>query len=463
MSRAAKIFATLTPDEQAYFIASTDIFHDTPYSCHGRPSQSRVRQVTVTYNYEQNISISSFPSLNNTQPWDANFVSFPWVSTHSFTAVNDNGSIMVQPTNITFDNFGGLTSCATQTGTTWTPASLGATSYLPPSGPLSVTSSQWPTYPVGPYERFQYEVISAGYEIVNTTPELYQGGALIRYRVPTGSMTGAIVSSAFTGITQMNVFPLPPTTPSLAMLYPDSILDKASEGTYQMHTRQCDSQRRFSGPDPIEVYSPTINALDGGSFVSKYIFTQASGVANSPVLLSDFDTIGTYCTGLSPQTTLALRYRVIISFTPASYDATLVSLATESPPYNPKLDELISLIQMELSPGVPVHQNAKGDWWRTVLEYTAKFAPVMGATFGPQGALIGSGLGALASVINANVPRQISSSPPNLKPNQKPQQRSSRTIASKAKINGERRVQPQPKTSAISKRQLQAINRSLAI
>lgn len=438
-SRAQKLLSNLTSDEQAYFIASTDIFHDVPYSCHGRPSKSRQRQVTVCYNLQKSLSLVDFPALNPALPWDVNIASFPFLTTEQMSAVVDNGIAITSPTSVQNIAFGGISPVATQTGNTFIPSSTGVTAFLPTSGPLTVTSLQWPNYGLAlPYERFQYEVISSGFEIVNTTPELYKGGSVIRYRVPDMANECIIrhqYTGGHTGTSNARLMALPPYTPALAMLYPDSVLAKAAEGTYQMHTRQRDSQKRYTDQGGIVLNNPLTDLVNGNSFASLvFCVPPATNSVNagSPCIIGDLDQIGAYFTGLSPQTTLTIRYRVIISFTPCSLDSPLVALATESPPYNPKLDELISLVQMDLPPGVPCSMNAKGDWWKNILDTAVKFAPAVGAVFGPEGAAIGTALSMAGQGIQA-----LTAPKPRIRPQQA-------VGGSQVAMSGPQRVQNAP-------------------
>jgi hypothetical protein len=409
MSRAQKLLDGLSPDELAYFIASTDIFHDTPYTCHGRPSRSRRRQVTVCYNLERSYSLADFPSLNPANNWDLHVASFPWLTTHQFIAGVDQGTWLKPPTTGSNAGMGGVTLCATQTGSTFLPSAVFSGAFFPTSGPLTVSSTQWPSFLTAlPYERYQYEVISAGYEAVNVTPTLYMSGSVIRYRVPSlGYLSTTYTpTAATTGALPITIMPAPPFNPQQATLYTDSVVGPASEGSYQMHTRQGDSNARYTDASPLELYWPTVDLTNGNVWYSRDINTKGVELSAAPNIRAEFDQVGSYFTGLSPQTVITIRYRVIISFVPMSLDTTLAALATQSPPYNPKLDELISLVQMDLPPGVPVNMNAKGDWWRGILGATAKYAPAVGAVFGPEGAALGAALSGVSTLaLNATAPR----------------------------------------------------------
>jgi hypothetical protein len=404
MIKAERVFESMTPEEKAYFIACTDIFHDEPYTCVGRPGKTRDRTVTLCINQEKSLGIADFPLLNQTANWDLNLVSFPFVTTQQFISCWDKGSTITAPTTPINVGMGGITPMATQSGITFTPTSYFSTSYMPTSGPLTLTSALFPEVATASVtQRYTYEVLAIGFEVVNTTAPLYASGSVTSYRAPVELND---TQSFFGGISlSYKSYSMPPTNLAQAALYPDSIVGEASKGIYCNHTLQGARGRRTSGTDNLLLsITPTSSIANGDSWASKSAFNTAAILGNSPTILGDHDIVGAWFAGLSPQTSLTVRYRVWISYTPAPDDSTLISLATQSPPYNPHLDTLLSLTQMRLPPSVPVSMNAKGDWWRNIAKITSKYAPLVGGVFGPEGLAIGTGIGTAAGLIS-NIPR----------------------------------------------------------
>jgi hypothetical protein len=167
--------------------------------------------------------------------------------------------------------------------------------------------------------------------------------------------------------------PLPPSTASFAAQYPDSVIDEAVKGSYQMHAIQdqvsdfyySDNGRYlFTSSSPYDGVTPNV-------FMSASLFDSTFGNPyDPPNVRGDFDIVGSYFVGLSPQSVLTVRYRVLLSTVPASSDTYLSSLSRMSPPANPDLDTLISLIQSDFLPGIPAGMNPKGEWWKTILRST---------------------------------------------------------------------------------------------
>lgn len=404
MDKFDKYFASLSDDERAYFIACTDIFHDTPYNIIGRPSDSRQLQNTVIFNLERNISVQDFPFIPPTSNWDCNIVSLPWITRQSMRAAVDFGNI-IEYTGTTgvppfYKAMGGVTCFAAASGLdTFTYNDGNPTVTVDCDNLLYPVVAGQPTLP-----RF-YEILAIGFEVYNVTPDLYLGGSLVRYRMPTQSRRALRNQSNSPGVPTVQDFldfyclPPIPANESLATQYPDSVIDSARSGTYQQHTRQ-DAVSDFYITENIGPYiAPRLLAEVPATANNCWVYSSAANNISSdyPIFRGDFDVSGVYFAGLSPQTTLKIRARYIVSIVPSSVDASLISLAKVSPPSNPKLDMIISSVQNKFPPGVPVTMNAKGDWWKKTVKVLATLAPSIGMALAGQtgsdiGTLVQSGL-----------------------------------------------------------------------
>ncbi len=430
MSLATDFLDKLTEAERAYFIACTDIFHDSSYSVIGRPSFSNQLQNTVVINLERTITQTNFPSVTPGANWDVNIVSFPFLTTQNMRTAVDNGyAVQLPASGGSRALMGGVTCFASDTGAgvlipNTAPVSLNANTFFYPEYTNTITDHM---------PRPFYEVLSIGLEVINSTPELYRGGNVVRYRVPTQgrkvslNVGDPVVNSALPR-SEFYAYPLPPTTEAYATQYPDSVIDKASNGSYQMHTLQDDvSDFYLAGNSRVFLANPSPSAAGPSSFncyISDSTFDTTDNT-DPPLIRGDFDIIGSYFTGLSPQTTLKIRSRAIVSLVPSSTNASLVSLAKVSPDPNPMLDYTIHQIQANMSPGIESSMNASGDWWRVVMRGLQKVAPIIGEAFGgKQGEVIGQGVGAAAGLIaNAgqkNKKKPKAKSPPKIMAKKKP-------------------------------------------
>lgn len=370
-----KYFNSLTPDERAYFIAMTDPFHDEPYNVIGRPSMSRQLQNTVVLNLERSFSRSDFPSVP-AGPWDLNVCSMPFLARQIVSSCDDLGFRLTPAATPVISTWGGLMAWGVPPGAdTVTPSSNTVPTLLDP------TPFFFPGYtPVSPsVKRIFYEVLSIGLELVNATPELYKGGSLIRYRVPTqGRLSSVAVDDPMGNLKRESYsYPLPPSSSKEAMQYPDAVLAPASEGSYQIHTCQdAVSDYYLSGNEAVHFRAnDTPGALQGNTWTSASTMVPTTYDYDPPMVRGDFDMVGTYFTGLSDQSVITARYRIVFSSVPSSTDSQLVSLAKVNPEANPKLDALVSHVQSLFPPGVPVSMNPRGEWFRKVMQIAKRVLP----------------------------------------------------------------------------------------
>jgi hypothetical protein len=100
---------------------------------------------------------------------------------------------------------------------------------------------------------------------------------------------------------------------------------------------------------------------------SKYYFSQIHRVT-SPLSCyanpfpTSFNAYGAYFTGLSNQTTLDVVWHYIIERFPSPKNTDLVTMASNSSPYDPRALELYSRTAWKLPTGVWVEDNGLGDW-----------------------------------------------------------------------------------------------------
>jgi hypothetical protein len=414
-ARAEKLINSLTAEERAYFIACTDVFHDAPYSVIGRPSLSNQLQNTVVINLERTISQADFPAIPFGSVWDVNIVSFPFLTQQKLRTTIDNGYRVVQANPSTAQKWGGVTAFGVASGgPTIIPASnfisSNATKFFYPEFTDTITDD---------IPRLFYEVLSMGMEVINSTPALTRGGNVVRYRVPTqGRKAELYIEDAAAGLTDLSprstyyCYPLPPTTEALATQYPDSVIDKAEQGSYQMHTLQdAVSDYYMAGNAKVHFANPQTPAPGGfNTWTSDTSFN--SYPTEPPLIRGDFDMVGSYFTGLSATTTLKIRSRYVVSLVPSSSDAALTSLAKVSPDYNPKLDQLISMIQADFTPGIESSMNGSGDWWRVVLRGVAKIAQPLGKALGGEaGEAIGGGVAGIANLATGDFKKKKTQKP----------------------------------------------------
>lgn len=237
-----------------------------------------------------------------------------------------------------------------------------------------------------------YRLVYSGFEVVNTTAQIYKQGAVtvyeyghsyenaqatIPFSVDSAVTPAAIVPNSLA----TNQFRSPPNTIAEAKIMPGAHTWAAQDGCY------CTA--KFLGENPfqsvtnrnyiIQQNNPKAGSASGynltqqdytvGSFISPgFLGPYQTTITGSPnaqyggkpgmtaapaTHFSRMTTAGAYFTGLSPQTTLFVTWRVGIERLPAANKPTFLALAQPSATFDPNALLLYNLIANHLPPGCP--------------------------------------------------------------------------------------------------------------
>jgi hypothetical protein len=254
-----------------------------------------------------------------------------------------------------------------------------------------------------------YRVIYSGFEVVNTTAQIYKQGAVTVYEYGHSYETSQALSYWDTTPTQLNnqavgtnTFRCPPNNIAEAKIMPGSHTWPAQEGCYCTSKFQTDNP--FQTPTQRNYVIAQNNASAGDdSGYNTYAGTHSGGSILSPGLVgtnyttvyqappgtvedgaynvapathfSHMSTAGAYFTGLSPQSTLFITWRVGIERLPAANKPTFLALAQPSAVYDPNALVLYNLIANNLPPGCPQGWNDLGRWFRTIADVAQTVIP----------------------------------------------------------------------------------------
>jgi len=254
-----------------------------------------------------------------------------------------------------------------------------------------------------------YRIVYSGFEVVNTTAQIYKQGACTVYEYghsyETSQVVGGQDKTSSTPTPRMesyatNTFRSPPNTIAEAKIMPGSHTWPAQDGCY------CTS--KFLGDNPFQAatmrnyvvqqnlkeagtdsgYALSANAHDIGSFVSPGLVgdtwavtgptlgtNKAAYNATPATHFSRMSTAGAYFTGLSPQTTLFVTWRVGLERLPAANKPTFLALAQPSATFDPNALLLYNLIANHLPPGCPQGWNDLGKWFNTIANVAKNVIP----------------------------------------------------------------------------------------
>jgi len=398
-----ELFESIPQEYKPYFIASTDIFHDDPVALTRAPSCHRADSVIMCLSQEMTLSAASFTNIPASTAWDVNIVSLPILGSVPVLLCNDRGFAL------RLDNAGGSTSNLIYPLTAWGVVNGQNTFHLPSGGltapfvvGLANTGYLEPasTNPsvTGPIRR-NMRVLSSGFEVINTTSKLYLQGSVCVYRFPGNTGVSLVDYIPVTAVqaTMASVLTGPPQNLPSAVLIPGNQSWKAADGCYCMATRNSSSNMyKSANTTPILILgeSPSVGPSTGTDFLS--FLDQNTGGGNvNPNLTTDFDSSGACFTGLSPETTLQVRYRIYLEIIPTPSDFNLIPLVTPSLPTSSQVEDILSMISPMIPPGWPQTDNPKGEVWKSILRTVGKAVEVVSPmVLPPQYAILGKEIGA---------------------------------------------------------------------
>lgn len=104
---------------------------------------------------------------------------------------------------------------------------------------------------------------------------------------------------------------------------------------------------------------------------------------------------GCHITGLSPESTFTIVATYYVQILPMS-KSPLLSLVKPAPAYDPRTYTIYTAVMSRLPIATYKDDNDFGTFFRNALNLIRRFAPFVGAAFGPIGTGIGSAASALA-------------------------------------------------------------------
>ena len=416
----------ITPEACDWVKSALDPFHDLQLEhLRGYPDVST--EPTVVVKIRQAVTVTKPPGLAAGENWDCHIVTSPIdFSPVDSTAVKsarvtpfgdpqrptDNGVAgLIQGSNYQIPRMDGLlinsVPAVSTNGAnmTYTPAHCPGT---PNAG------YQLQQVNLDDYLDFEstdlgvYRILYSGFEVVNTTAQIYKQGAVTVYEYGNSFEMGASMphdgAVPTTTLDEMyyppsqptTFFRCPPNTLAEAKIMPGSHSWAAQDGCY--NTAKFQSDNKFQGmtrrPWAVCQNNPTAPSGGGyvegnthGSFVSdqslyNFQLKLGNGVGNEhlyagPAHFSQMNTTGAYFTGLSEQTTLFVTWRIGIERLPAANKPAFLALSQPSATYDPNALVLYNMIANVLPPGCPQGYNDMGKWFRWISDAAQKSIPAV--------------------------------------------------------------------------------------
>lgn len=386
---------SLSPEGMSWLTVATDPFHDSEVSCDGYPDISTSRSLVQVFTKTITVNRGVLP---NTNTWDMHVFLNPCTPSELtdpqrsgafyITEFDHYGSFTNQVSGVGVPFlYGGVNAVTVPTGTNLYGGSVFSAPGLQP--PINLAS--------GPFR-----LIACGFEVVNTTAELYKQGSMTCYKSPTGVNDVVLGHPNAPNINrwwQASLAAGPPSSQADAALYPNSRTWEAKEGCYMVCTMNRSNNfhlpavGRSAG---LLISRPANTSGQPTTMWYPYITNTTTSPANE---LLPFDVSGAIFTGLHPDSTMQVTVRYIMERVPSIAEPDLLVLTRTPAPYDPLALELYARTISLMPVGCMVKDNPLGEWFNDMLSTLGDIAPLVGRTVGnfvPGADLVGRAIGSAA-------------------------------------------------------------------
>jgi len=377
----------LSKDGLNWLTLALDPFHDVARMPAGYPDADSSQTIVACYKYRYQLAK---PSSVTTGTWDAHVCLRPVsVAQQCLMGTLDTQGDFVQGTPVS--ETAPLTIYAAATGS----------ALYPTSTDVPVLNSGLPGVGVDDLCTGMTRIVGLGFEVENTTAEIYKQGTCTAYRMPTslGTFSNTVYNAAKTFVTHFDgeAFISPPSSADDAMLLKGSLTWKAAEGAYVVGSQSTVvnplSMLTRHGWLSASAMNPSVAEL--GEYSTSVTNTAPTPSIVTPQLqkTTPYNTAGIFLTGLSLESTFTITLKVYVERAPTQHEPDLCVLASPSASYDVMALELYAKALQSLPVAVPVRFNKAGDWWKNVLRAVSTVAmPFAKALLPwlPGGTLIGA-------------------------------------------------------------------------
>lgn len=398
----------LTSDGKEWLTAALDPFHDYNHQIAGYPDADVSQTVVSCYTYEY--QISKPPGLAAGATWDCHVHSLPIANSFNAAGVYNQSADwgrITEPVPTVTRQTGPLNILSGPAGSNLAPAiptvANVVTNIMPQNGVEDISSGC-------------SRIIGAGFEIHNTTAEIYKQGSVTTYRMPQASGDNQTLfsnnnASSFGSVVGTR-FRAPPASIANANLLKGTRTWEAKDGVYAtlMQSSVVNPLKNLANqhvlfdeyPDP-----GTASVVMGTPLIPGLPVANATTYTPVAIQTVPFDTTGAYFTGLSEQTTMVLKGRFYVERAPTWNESAIAVLASPSAGLDTTALELYAATVNMLPAAVHVGENAKGDWWRAIISVIKHVSAPLGlalSPFVPGAGLIGGAVSSIAGQIDTKKP-----------------------------------------------------------
>lgn len=381
----------ISEDGKLWFLNAIDPFHDKQSDPVGWPDLETGKSVVRRLKTSMDISKPGTMPAGN---WDLHIHAWPMLHktlTYQKTTTR-TGQTLQCGAALPFGGakfaLGGIQAWAVPSG-----KDLDIT--LPVVPPSDQTVNMGSLYFGDPFDIGPGRLVSRGFEVHNTTSELYKQGSVVAYKLMANApdrigwvitdMGGA--STPFTGTPVQT----PPSNTAEAMSLFGSQQWEAKDGCYVVSTFSDLENPAFTNQPLVPVVmNSVIQDKSGVSGTGNVLIPSPTTqpAANTPCSMPDgrvhrIHQGGCIFRGLSEQTTLTIDAVHIWESFPDFRNLEIVTMAKSSPDFDFNVQRLYSEVMKDIPVGVPVWENGLGDWFVDAISTAAQFVgPLLGGTLG---------------------------------------------------------------------------------
>lgn len=321
-----------------------------------------------------NTSTVSAPAAGN---WDCLICSTP-INTDNYVAAipaTKNSIGWAYDHAAANTNLGGFVISKADTGTDLWPANSGF------AATFAAANGDWTPLP-NRQDTDGGRLVAQGFEIRNTTAELYKNGSVITGEVP-NVRTVRVVHTSDTNAAPLTDGPVlgeeflgMPHNAGQAIRYPNALQWKAAEGTYNIcHMSDINPGRAEEDRGLVNIggcasLPAADGALNGTAFPQFPLYET-----------NNFNQSYAYFTGLSPETVLTVTTKSYYEIFP-EHGSSMIREAKPSPPLDYAAMKLASMIVSGAPIAVPVGMNATGDYFRMIKKMIGSLLPYLPPVLG---------------------------------------------------------------------------------
>jgi len=234
---------------------------------------------------------------------------------------------------------------------------------------------------------------SCGYEIVDNTPQLYRGGNMVNWRKSSTAAEAPmqVLNGTHTELlSDTRIFSGFPDSLANAFRIPGATSTRFTEGAYVVgslnkNKEDFETPSGFSGA--LMCASRPLTGTNSALFTGAIPPLTIGAVGTNqwywrPYTYTHLDQSGSFCTGLSPETTFAVTLKATIEILPNA-TSVLIDFTAPAPPFSPKLEELYTSMVAQMPPSSPVGDNASGDFFKRMIKIATPIISTMFPTAAP--------------------------------------------------------------------------------